>query len=46
MYYLVLILMVALVALIFGGERSSFGRALKVIRTDQTAAAALIIDVA
>jgi branched-chain amino acid transport system permease protein len=31
--------------LLLGGVRSSFGRALKAIRTDQTAAAALNIDV-
>ena len=46
MYYLVLILMIALVVLLLGGVRSGFGRALKAIRTDQTAAAALNIDVA
>ncbi|MFZ0422150.1 MAG: ABC transporter permease [Xanthobacteraceae bacterium] len=45
MYYLVLVLMIALVLLLLGGVRSSFGRALKAIRTDQTAAAALNIDV-
>ena len=46
MYYLVLTLMIALVLLLLGGVRSSFGRALKAIRTDQTAAAAVNIDVA
>lgn len=46
MYYLVLALMVVLVLVLLGGLRSSFGRALKAIRTDQTAAAALNIDVA
>jgi branched-chain amino acid transport system permease protein len=45
MYYLVLVLMIALVLLLWGGVRSSFGRVLKAIRTDQTAAAALSIDV-
>jgi branched-chain amino acid transport system permease protein len=45
MYYLVLALIVALVVLLLGGVRSSFGRALKAIRTDQMAAAALNIDV-
>jgi branched-chain amino acid transport system permease protein len=45
MYYLVLALMIALVWLLWGGIRSSFGRALKAIRTDQTAAAALAINV-
>jgi branched-chain amino acid transport system permease protein len=46
MYYLVLTLMIVLVLLLLGGMRSSFGRALKAIRTDQTAAAALDINVA
>jgi branched-chain amino acid transport system permease protein len=45
MYYLVAVLMVVLVLLLFGGLRSGFGRALKAIRTDQTAAAALDINV-
>ena len=45
MYYLVLSLVVALVAALLGGMRSSFGRALQAIRSDQTAAAALGIDV-
>jgi branched-chain amino acid transport system permease protein len=46
MYYLVLALAVVLVAVLSGGMRSGFGRALQAIRTDQTAAAALGIDVA
>jgi len=45
MYYLVLSLVVALVVALLGGMRSSFGRALQAIRSDQTAAAALGIDV-
>jgi branched-chain amino acid transport system permease protein len=45
MYYLVLGIIVVLVLALFGGMRSSFGRALQAIRTDQTAAAALGIDV-
>jgi branched-chain amino acid transport system permease protein len=45
MYYLVLALIVLLVAALLGGMRSSFGRALQAIRSDQTAAAALGIDV-
>ena len=45
MYYLVLAIIVALIAILLGGMRSSFGRALQAIRTDQTAAAALGIDV-
>lgn len=45
MYYLVLGLIVVLMVLIGGLLRSSFGRALKAIRTDQMAAAALGIDV-
>jgi branched-chain amino acid transport system permease protein len=45
MYYLVLTLLVLLVAALLGGMRSSFGRALQAIRGDQTAAAALGIDV-
>jgi branched-chain amino acid transport system permease protein len=45
MYYLVLALMIVLVVALWGGVRSSFGRVLKAIRTDQTAAAALSIDV-
>ena len=45
MYYLVLGIIVVLVAALYGGMHSSFGRALQAIRTDQTAAAALGIDV-
>lgn len=45
MYYLVLAIIVVLVAVLLGGMTSSFGRALQAIRTDQTAAAALGIDV-
>ena len=45
MYYLVLGVAVALVIILFGALRSSFGRALQAIRADQTAAAALDIDV-
>jgi branched-chain amino acid transport system permease protein len=45
MYYLVATLIVVLVVLLRGGIRSSFGRALKAIRTDQTAATALGINV-
>jgi len=45
MYYLVAVLIVVLVPLLLGGLRSGFGRALKAIRTDQTAAAALDINV-
>jgi branched-chain amino acid transport system permease protein len=45
MYYLVLTLIIALVLLLLGGIRSGFGRALKAIRSDQTAAVALGINV-
>jgi len=45
MYYLVAGIIVALVLLLLGGMRSSFGRALKAVRTDQTAAAALGVNV-
>jgi branched-chain amino acid transport system permease protein len=45
MYFLVLGVIVFLVLVLLGGMRSSFGRALQAIRTDQTAAAALGIDV-
>ncbi len=45
MYYLVAALIVVLVALLHGGLRSGFGRALKAVRTDQTAAAALGVNV-
>lgn len=46
MYYLVAVLIVILVVALEGGMRSSFGRALKAVRTDQTAAAALGVNVA
>jgi branched-chain amino acid transport system permease protein len=46
MYYLALALIVVLVLALTGLMRSSFGRALQAIRTDQMAAAALGIDVA
>jgi branched-chain amino acid transport system permease protein len=45
MYYLVLALIALLVLALAGGMRSSFGRALQAIRTDQMAAAALGINV-
>ncbi|MGP0095344.1 MAG: ABC transporter permease [Xanthobacteraceae bacterium] len=45
MYYLTLGLAVVLVLLLEGGMRLSFGRALKAVRTDQLAAAALGINV-
>lgn len=45
MYYLVAALIIVLVVLMRGGMRSNFGRALKAIRTDQTAATALGINV-
>ena len=45
MYYLVLGVILVLVAALLGGMRSSFGRALQAIRADQTAAAALAINV-
>ena len=45
MYYLVAVLIVAFVVLLLGGIRGSFGRALQAVRTDQTAAAALGINV-
>jgi branched-chain amino acid transport system permease protein len=45
MYYLVLALIALLVLGLAGGTRSGFGRALQAIRTDQTAAAALGINV-
>ena len=45
MYYLVAALIVVLVLALLGGIRSGFGRALQAVRTDQTAAAALGIDV-
>lgn len=46
MYYLVASLIVLVVVLLSGAMQSSFGRALKAIRTDPLAAAALGIDVA
>lgn len=45
MYYLSVALLVALVLALQGGMRSSFGRALQAVRTDQTAAAALGVNV-
>ncbi|MGH6989549.1 MAG: ABC transporter permease, partial [Stellaceae bacterium] len=45
MYYLVLAVIVVLIAILVGGMRSGFGRALQAIRADQTAAAALGINV-
>jgi len=45
MYTLVAALIVVLVLVLLGGIRSGFGRALQAVRTDQTAAAALGIDV-
>lgn len=45
MYYLVAVLLVLLVVALLGGIRGSFGRALQAVRTDQTAAAALGINV-
>jgi branched-chain amino acid transport system permease protein len=45
MYYLVLVVIIGAIALLLGGMRSSFGRALKAIRNDQTAASALTINV-
>jgi branched-chain amino acid transport system permease protein len=45
MYYLVLAIIVVLLVLLFAGIRSSFGRSLKMVRADQTAAAALGVNV-
>jgi branched-chain amino acid transport system permease protein len=45
MYYLVLGLSVVLVVLLEGGMRLGFGRALKAVRSDQLAAAALGVNV-
>jgi branched-chain amino acid transport system permease protein len=45
MYYFILVLIVIIVLLLIGAMRSSFGRALQAIRTDQMAAAALGINV-
>ena len=46
MYYLVAGLIIVLTVMLQGGLRSDFGRALKAVRTDQTAAAALGVNVA
>ncbi len=46
MYYLVLGVIIASLLLLAGAMRSDFGRTLQAIRTDQTAAAALGINVA
>jgi branched-chain amino acid transport system permease protein len=45
MYYLVAALIIILIVILQGGMRSGFGRALKAVRTDQTAAAALGVNV-
>ena len=45
MYYLVAGIIIVLVLALHGGLRSSFGRALKAVRTDQTAATALGVNV-
>jgi branched-chain amino acid transport system permease protein len=45
MYYLVAGIIIVLVLVLHGGMRSGFGRALKSVRTDQTAAAALGVNV-
>lgn len=45
MYYLALALAVVLVVVLEGGMRSTFGRSLKAVRSDQLAAAALGISV-
>ncbi len=45
MYYMVAALMLALVLVLLGGVRASFGRALQAVRTDQTAASALGVNV-
>ena len=45
MYYLALALAIVLVVLLEGGMRRGFGRALKAVRSDQLAAAALGVDV-
>jgi branched-chain amino acid transport system permease protein len=45
MYYLVVAIIVILVVAMHGGLRAGFGRALKAVRTDQTAAAAMGINV-
>ena len=46
MYYLVAVLIIVLVAMLQGAMRTGFGRALQAVRTDETAAAALGVDVA
>ena len=46
MYYLLLALIAMLVLVLLGGVRMGFGRALQAVRTDQTAAGALGINVA
>jgi ABC-type branched-subunit amino acid transport system permease subunit len=46
MYYLIAALIVALCFSLHGGMRSGFGRALQAVRTDETAAAALGVNVA
>ena len=46
MYYFLIALIVVLLLLLLGGMRSGFGRALQAVRTDQTAANALGINVA
>ncbi|HXP29556.1 MAG TPA: ABC transporter permease [Stellaceae bacterium] len=45
MYYLVAGVIIVLVFVLHGGMRMGFGRALKAVRTDQTAAAALGVNV-
>jgi branched-chain amino acid transport system permease protein len=45
MYYLVAALIIILVVALQGGLRSGFGRALKAVRTDETAASALGVNV-
>ena len=45
MYYLVATLIVVMIAVLQGGMSAGFGRALKAVRTDQTAAAALGVNV-
>ncbi|HVA15627.1 MAG TPA: ABC transporter permease [Stellaceae bacterium] len=46
MYYLVAALIIVLTLMLHGALRSGFGRALKAVRTDETAAAALGVNVA
>jgi branched-chain amino acid transport system permease protein len=45
MYYLVAAIIIVFVLALHGGMRMGFGRALQAVRTDQTAAAALGVDV-